>query len=75
MRILFLTFFLTIYSFLLNAEIVNDVEVNNNKRIIKESIISLGGIKFGNDYEQADLDKVLKNLYDTNFFSVIKISI
>ena len=75
MRILFLTFFLTIYSFLLNAEIVNDVEVNNNKRIIKESIISLGGIKFGNDYEQADLDKVLKSLYETNFFSDIKISI
>ena len=75
MRILFFTFFITIYSFILNAEIVNDVVVNNNKRIVKESIISLGGIKLGNDYDQSDLDKILKNLYETNFFSDIKISI
>ena len=75
MRILFFTFFITIYSFILNAEIVNDVVVNNNKRIVKDSIISLGGIKLGNDYDQSDLDKVLKNLYGTNFFSDIKISI
>ncbi len=75
MRILFFTFFITIYSFILNAEIVNDVVVNNNKRIIKESIISLGGIKLGNDYDQSDLDKILKNLYETNFFSDIKISV
>ena len=75
MRILFFTFFISIYSFILNAEIVNDVLVNNNKRIIKESIISLGGIKLGNDYDQSDLDKVLKSLYETNFFSDIKISV
>ncbi len=75
MRILFFTFFITIYSFILNAEIVNDVVVNNNKRIVKESIISLGGIKLGNDYDQSDLDKILKNLYETNFFSDIKISV
>ena len=75
MRILFFTLFLTIYSFVLNAEIVNNVVINNNKRIAKESIISLGNIKFGNDYDQSDLDKVLKNLYGTNFFSDINISI
>ena len=75
MRILFLTIFLTIYSFILNAEIVNDVLINNNKRIAKESIITLGNIKFGNDYNQSDLDEILKNLYKTNFFSDIKISI
>ena len=75
MKILFFTLFFIIYSFIINAEIVNDVVVNNNKRIIKESLISLGGIKFGNNYEQADLDRVLKNLYETDFFSDIKISI
>ncbi len=75
MRILFFTFLFTIFSFALNAEIINDVVVNNNKRIVKESIISLGGIKFGNNYDQADLDKVLKSLYGTDFFSNVKISI
>jgi len=75
MRILFFIFFFTIYSFHASSEIVNDVITNNNKRISKESIISLGSIKFGNDYDQSDLDAVLKNLYETDFFSDIKISI
>ena len=73
MRILFFIFFFTIYSFHASSEIVNDVITNNNKRISKESIISLGSIKFGNDYDQSDLDAVLKNLYETDFFSDIKI--
>ena len=48
------------YSFLSTAEIINDVVVNNNKRISKESIVSLGNIKFGTNYDQSDLNQVLK---------------
>ena len=75
MRILFFTFFFSIYSFIATSEIINDVVTNNNKRISKESIISLGSIKIGNDYDQSNLDLVLKALYETDFFSDIKISI
>ena len=35
----------------------------------------LGNVKVGANYEKSDLDKVLKNLYDSNFFSDIKLSV
>ena len=75
MKILYFIILFTLYSFLSSAEIINDVVVNNNKRISKESIISLGNIKVGTNYDQSDLDQVLKNLYGTDFFSDIKISV
>ena len=75
MKILYLIIFFTLYSFLSAAEIINDVVVNNNKRISKETIITLGNIKVGTDYGKSDIDQVLKNLYETNFFSDIKISV
>ena len=75
MKILYFIILFTVYAFLSSAEIINDVVVNNNKRISKESIISLGNIKVGKNYDQSDLDQVLKNLYGTDFFSDIKISV
>ena len=75
MKILYFIILFTLHSFLSSAEVINDVVVNNNKRISKESIISLGNIKVGTNYDQSDLDKVLKNLYGTDFFSDIKISV
>ena len=75
MKILYFIILFTLHSFFSSAEIINDVVVNNNKRISKESIIALGNIKIGKNYDQPDLDQVLKNLYGTDFFSDIKISI
>ena len=75
MKILYLIIFFTLYSFLSSAEIINDVVVNNNKRISKETIITLGNIKIGKNYDKSDVDQVLKNLYGTDFFSDIKISV
>ena len=75
MKILYLIIFFTLYSFLSSAEIINDVVVNNNKRISKETIITLGNIKTGKNYDKSDVDQVLKNLYGTDFFSDIKISV
>ena len=75
MKILYFIILFSLYSFLSTAEIINDVVVNNNKRISKESIVSLGNIKFGTNYDQSDLNQVLKNLYETDFFSDIKISV
>jgi len=73
MRILYFIILFTFYSFVSSAEIIENIVVNNNKRITKETIITLGNIKVGTNYDKSDLDKVLKNLYDSNFFSDIKI--
>ena len=75
MKILYFIIFFTFYSFFSLAETINDVVVDNNKRISKETIITLGDIKLGTNYDKSDLNEILKKLYETNFFSNIKISI
>ena len=54
------------------GDIINDIEVKNNNRITKETIITFGGIELGKDYNDEQLNKILLNLYSTNFFSDIK---
>ncbi len=72
-KIIFLLFFLLYNS--VNAEIIRDVKVKNNKRVSKESIIAFGNIKLGSDYNESDINDVLIELYNTNFFSDIKLKI
>ena len=57
------------------AEIVKDVEILGNKRITKDTIIVLGKIKISENYDSNKLNNVLKNLYNTNFFENINLSI
>ena len=54
------------------GDIINKIEVKNNNRITTESIITFGGIELGKDYTQEQLNKILLDLYSTNFFSDIK---
>ena len=67
-----LLFFLTIKS---NATIINNVEVKNNNRISKETIITYGNIIIGKDYSQEDLNDIIKRLYQTNFFKNISLKL
>ena len=55
------------------AEIINDVKLENNIRVSKESIIAFGNIKFGKDYSESEINQILVDLYNTNFFSDIKL--
>ena len=57
------------------GEVINDIEVKNNNRITKETIITFGGIELGKDYSQQQLNDILLDLYSTNFFSDIKFNI
>ena len=58
-----------------NAEIIKDVKVENNKRVSKESIIAFGNIELGSDYNEGDINNILIELYNTNFFSDIKLKV
>ena len=57
------------------SEIVNDVEVRNNDRISKETIITYGKIELDKSYNSNEINEILKNLYETNFFKNIDISV
>ena len=57
------------------SEIINNIEIKNNNRITKETIITFGGIELGKDYSQKQLNDILLELYSTNFFSDIKFNV
>ena len=65
-------FFLTTTSY---AIVIKDIKVNNNKRITKETIITYGDIQLNKDYNQNELNKIIKNLYETNFFKKISLEV
>ena len=75
-------FKLTSYIFLffimflqLKAEVINDVKIINNERISKDTILIFADIKIGKNYDQNDLNNILKEIYDTNFFSNVTLEI
>ena len=57
------------------GDVINDVQIKNNNRITKETIITFGGIELGKDYSQDQLNNVLIDLYNTNFFSDIQFKV
>ena len=72
LKINFILFFISSLTF---AQSFKDIKVDGNKRISKKSIIIFGNINFNKDYNDEDLNTVLKNIYDTNFFKEIKLKI
>ena len=63
------------FSTAINAAIINEVLIKNNNRISKETIITYGKIQIGKNYNDQDINNILKNLYDTNFFKNISLNI
>ena len=61
---LFITLFI---AFKLNAENLSKIKVDGNKRVSEETIKVYGNIQIGKDYQEEDLDIVLKKLYETEF--------
>ena len=58
------------------AEIVNQININGNKRVSDETIKVYGQVKpKGSNYTNFDLDNILKNLYETNFFEEVSVEI
>ena len=73
MKYVLIIFFIFKFAFVSSyADIINKIQVKNNNRISKETIITFGGIELGKDYSQEQLNDILFDLYSTNFFSDIK---
>ena len=64
-----------IFSIQVYAEVVKDIKVINNERISKETILIFSNIKIGENYSDDDLNIILKEIYDTNFFSNVSLEI
>jgi outer membrane protein insertion porin family len=73
-KFIFLIFFILITSNL-KAEIIKNFIVEGNERISEETIKVYSGIELNKSYDQDSINNALKELYLTNFFEDIKISI
>tara|TARA_A100000164_G_C21934131_1_gene787165 strand:- start:1488 stop:3731 length:2244 start_codon:yes stop_codon:yes gene_type:complete len=58
-----------------NSEIVKKIEILGNKRVSDETIKIYGEIKINQDYSPKEVNGILNNLYSTNFFKDVKISL
>ena len=57
------------------AEIVKSIETFGNKRVSSETIKIYGEIQLNKNYQEKDIDKILKNIYSTNFFEDVRIEL
>ncbi len=74
-KILSINIFLIFLASFTFAEIVKNIDVTGNKRLSKESIIVFGNIVINEDYNDKKLNTVLRDLYNTDFFKDVKLSI
>ena len=73
-RILITLFSLLIFSNL-NAEMNNNLILEGNKRVSDETIKVYGEIETNKDITESDLNKIINNLYETNFFKDVSVKI
>ena len=75
MKKLLIVFYFLLFSITSNATVINKVLINNNDRISDETIITYGQIKIGKNYNDNEINKILKNLYGTDFFKEISLKL
>ena len=58
-----------------SAEIVKSISVTGNDRITDETVIIFSKINIGNDLGMNDLNKIINNLYETDFFKNVTVNL
>ncbi len=57
------------------AETIKDIKIQGNSRIPNETIKMFIGTKIGNNVNNEDLNNILKNIYNSNFFENVKVNL
>ncbi len=57
-----------------SAEIIKSIEIRGNERISNETIIMFSNVSPGSDINSNDLNIILKNIYDSNFFDNVSVN-
>ena len=68
--IIFLLFIGNVFS-----EIVKDFKIEGNQRVSESTIINFSEVKLNTDLNPNQFNKVLKNIYSTNFFENVSLSL
>ena len=66
-------FFLTInFSF---SEKIDSISVSGNERISDETVIMFANVSKGTEIDVNDVNLILKNIYNSNFFKNVKVNL
>ena len=57
------------------SEIIKEIEINGNERVSSETIIMFSKISINDDLKPADINNVIKNLYQSNFFNDVIVTL
>ena len=73
----FFLFFLIFFSKIIfaNAEIIKSITVNGNDRITDQTVIIFANVDIGDDLIKDDLNDIIKNLYETDFFNNVSVNL
>ena len=63
--------------FLVNAsaDVINSIKITGNDRISNETIIMFSNVSVGSEINSNDLNIILKNIYESNFFENVKVNL
>ena len=71
-------FFFVIFNFfyfnILNAEVINKINIEGNERVTDETVLMFSNLEVGSNYNQDILNQALKDLYYTDYFEEVEIS-
>ena len=73
LTLLLLFFFLSVLK--ANSEIVKSIKIIGNERVSSETIKLFANVNINENLDNNDLNDILKNLYDTNFFKDITLEL
>jgi len=57
-----------------NSEVIKQIKVEGNERVTDEIILMFSGIEVGQDLQNSDINKIIKNLFETNFFENVSVN-
>ena len=57
------------------SEIVKDFKIEGNQRVSESTIINFSEVKLNTDLNSNQFNKILKNIYSTNFFENVSLSL
>ncbi len=66
---------LLLFTNTLSAEIIKKIDITGNERVSDETVKVYGGISINQDIDNLKINEIIKNLYSTNFFEDINVSV
>ena len=76
-KIIIISFFLNLFVFLnfSFSEIIQKIEITGNDRVSNETIQMFSQVNIGQNLDNNEINQVLKNLYNSNFFNNVSIKL